>query len=38
MIDVNKQLRKDYTEDVERELTRNNDVTNIKKRNYEMRR
>jgi hypothetical protein len=38
MIDVNKQIRKDYTKDVENELTKNNDVTNIKKENYKMKR
>lgn len=38
MFNIQTQIRKGYTEDVERELLNENDVTNIKKKNYTMRR
>lgn len=35
---IAKQVRKDYTVDVEKRLVSNNDVTNIKKKNYTIKR
>ena len=33
-----KQIKQTFTEDVERKFLKDNDVTNIKKENYQMRR
>lgn len=37
-MNLQKQVRKDYTQDVEDRLVRDNDVTKVKKENYIMRR
>lgn len=37
-MDIKKQVRKDYTQDIEDRLVEDNDITNLKKRSYTMRR